>query len=85
MKYSLDYIWECIESKKIYASREETAALREAERARSLLDDLLSNDQKELFDRYAESVSRLIDVVELEAFVKGVKFATHFIMESLED
>ena len=85
MKYSLDYIWECIESKKIYASREEAAALREAERAKSLLDDLLSNDQKELFDRYAESVSRLIDVVELEAFVKGVKFATHFIMESLED
>lgn len=85
MKYSLDFIWDCIASQKIYASEEEKVILCEVEKARSLLKDSLSNDQRKLFDRYVESVSNLIDVVELEAFVKGVKFVTHFIIEATSD
>lgn len=38
----------------------------------------LSEEQRELFDRYEESLSKLNFLSRQEAFIKGIKFATIF-------
>ena len=84
MKSLLDQLWYAYLNQYPYETDEEIIRLR---------DDLLSKEQQlragfteeqtKLFFCYNDSVGMLEVVKERNAFIKGVKFAVNFMLESL--
>lgn len=45
----------------------------------------LSDEQKALFDKYNETNSKLCDISEKEAFIRGFKLGLRFMFEAMDD
>ena len=49
------------------------------------LTETLSDEQKTLFDKYNETNSKLCDISEKEAFIRGFKLGLRFMFEAMDD
>ncbi|MCQ2485425.1 MAG: hypothetical protein MJ168_08860 [Clostridia bacterium] len=45
----------------------------------------LSDEQKSLFDKFNETNSKLCDISEKEAFIRGFKLGLRFMFEAMDD
>ena len=84
MQYNLNNLWEMLENYNIRSSEEEQKFFSDAENKKLALLRLMDDDQKRLFFHYEEAMSSLIETERKEAFIKGVKFATKFLLEATE-
>lgn len=84
MNFNLEQLWYAYLNQYPYENNEEIIKLRDEllQKEQQLRADL-SDDQTKLFFRYNESQGMLEIVKEREAFIKGVKFAVNFMLESL--
>ncbi len=78
----LNELWEYIDTFNPYAGKEEkeilsVVAVKSEEFAKSM-----TNEQIPIFEDYHDSLSELHSVERKEAFVKGVRFATQFLLEA---
>lgn len=84
MSYSLDYIWDYIESQKRYASEEEKAIVSKLAISEKELTENLGDKQKELFNNFTNIMSELNYLDRKESFIVGVRFATGFLLEAID-
>lgn len=82
MKYSLDYIWECIESQKIFASEREREIVAKLAVVEKELLNSFDSRQRASFSKFTDILSELNYTEREEAFVCGVKFATRLFLEA---
>ncbi len=82
-KKPLHTLWEYIEAFEPYSSEEETKALRVVIQRAEKLEKALSQEQKELLDLYRDSIYELNSICTSEAFVKGVRFATSYLLSAI--
>ena len=80
----LDTLWEYIETFNPYASEEEKAILIVVAEKSEKLSKSLTADQALIFEDYRDSLSELHSVERKESFIKGIKFATQFLLEATE-
>ena len=59
--------------------------LNKLNKAEDNLTTTLSEEQKALFDNFNETNSKLCDISEKEAFIRGFKLGLRFMYESLDD
>lgn len=81
---TLDKLWEYIETFNPYASKEEKAILIVVAEKSEKLSKSLTADQALIFEDYHGSLSELHSVERKESFIKGIKFATQFLLEATE-
>ena len=80
----LDELWEYIDTFNPYASKEEKEILCVVAEKSEKFAKLITNEQMEIFEDYHDSLSELHSVERKEAFAKGVRFATRFLLEATE-
>ena len=80
----LDTLWEYIETFNPYASEEEKAILIVVAEKSEKLSKSLTADQALIFEDYHGFLSELHSVERKESFIKGIKFATQFLLEATE-
>ena len=85
MKYSLNYIWEVLNIIEPDATEEEKNSMIVLERNYKALIKTIGTGQEQLLDKLQESISGLIDTERKEAFIKGVKYATHFLLDAIKE
>ena len=56
---------------------------KHSELCREKLLENMSDKDKELFETYQQTMMKMECIVEKDAFVKGVKFATKFLVEAI--
>ena len=81
----LEDLWEYIEMIHPYATDEERQAILVVSKKTEKFKESLDNNQKELFEDYFDSLQDLDGICLREAFIKGVKFATKYILEATDD
>ena len=81
----LESIWNAIQMLDTKPTGEELNITKKLERIDKSLLESLDSKQKELFIGYVDLLSELNYVSEREAFIKGVKFATRYILEIEDD
>lgn len=84
MKYTLDYIWECIECEKIYANNQEKETITKLADIEDKLSSDLNDKQKDLLKDFTDAISDLSYLERKEAFIQGVKFATQFLLNATD-
>ncbi len=84
MQYNLKNLWEMLESFNIKSNEDEKTIFCIAENQKGILLRTLNDEQNKLFFCYEESMSTLIGTERREAFIKGIKFATQFLLEATE-
>ncbi len=84
MKYSLDYIWECLNTIEPDATEEEKRILRIVAKNSEILATSISDEQAKLFEIFQDSLYELFSAEKRGAFIKGIKFATQFFLEATE-
>lgn len=86
MKKELDKLWySYLHEKPLTRTNEEKSLI---EKFLSVEKDFLStlnSEQKNKFTIYDDTLSRLNNLSEKNAFIKGVTFAAHFFIEVLSD
>ena len=88
MKYRDSFLfelWEYIELNNVKPSAEERDILKIIEESETRLLTLLGNDEQILFERFCDSLSELNLLSQKLAFAKGIKTATKYLLEALED
>lgn len=88
MKHGNDLLfelWEHIELDNVKPSVEETKILKLMEECEMKLLSSLSGDEKVLFDSFCNSLYELNLLSKKFAFTQGIRFATKYLLESLED
>ena len=53
-------------------------------RNEEVLQSTLTQQQKECLEKYEDCLNELHDFYEREAFIKGVQFATNFLVEAMD-
>lgn len=81
----LNDLWEYIDMINPYATDEEHQAILVVYQKTEKFKESLDNNQKELFEDYFDSLQDFDDICLREAFIKGIKFATKYIMEVMDD
>ena len=81
----LDTLWEYIETFNPYASEEEKAILIVVAEKSEKLSKSLTADQALIFEDYHGSLSELHSIERKEAFIKGVRFTTQFLLDATND
>ena len=86
MKSTLDELW--------YSYQFEKSAIMNEEQ-RKILDTLMLNgkelqsqlnqEQNDLLEKYVENIHEIDSISERKAFISGVRFATAFLFEALND
>lgn len=84
MRKELDNLWYSylIES-VLKKSDKEKDLIKQFSTDNDALRDALNNQQKELLEKYDQSLSTLNGLTEKMAFIKGVKFTVRFLFEAL--
>ena len=88
MKYRGSFLydlWEYIELNNVKPSAEEMKILKVMEECETKLLASLGNDEQILFERFCDSLSELNLLSQRIAFTKGIKTATRYLLETLED
>lgn len=85
MKYSLEYIWECLNIIEPNATEKEKKSIIALEKNYEALTKAVSIDQAELLQKLQDATSNVIDTERKEAFIKGIKFATQFLFEASKE
>ena len=75
-------LWNHIDMLDVVASPIEREVMGDAETHANALVKSLDDKQKVLFDRYDSSMSELNYICRQDAFIKGVKFATAYLLEA---
>ncbi len=78
-------LWDHIDMLEVVASPTEREVIDDVETHMNALIKSFDNKQKALFDRYDASMSELNYICRQNAFIKGVKFATAYILEATKD
>ncbi|MBQ8765368.1 MAG: hypothetical protein IJZ16_01030 [Clostridia bacterium] len=86
MKKELDNLWYSylIES-VLKKSDKEKELIKQFSTDNNTLIETLNNQQKELLEKYDQSLSTLNGLTEKMAFIKGVKFTARFLFEALSE
>ena len=86
MKKELDNLWYSylIES-VLKKSDKEKELIKQFSTDNNALMETLNNQQKELLEKYDQSLSTLNGLTEKMAFIKGVKFTARFLFEALSE
>ncbi|MBP3401812.1 MAG: hypothetical protein J6K85_02005 [Clostridia bacterium] len=80
---TLHTLWEYIEAFEPFSSEEEKRALRVVIQRVEILEKTLSQEQKELLELYRDSIYELDSICKTEAFVKGIRFATSYLLSAM--
>ena len=78
-------IWDSIQMLDVKASTEEIEITSRLESAETALLSLLNEEQKAAFHSYEGIKSEINYIGECDAFIKGVKFATRYLLEIEDD
>ena len=78
-------LWNHIDMLDVVASPTEREVIGDVETHENALIKSLDDKQKVLFDRYDASMSELNYIYRQDAFIKGVKFATAYLLEATND
>lgn len=81
----LSELWNNIDMIDVTPSKDEKEIIGDLETHGNALINSLDNKQKALFERYDSSMSELNYVCRQEAFIKGVRFATRYLLEATDD
>ena len=84
-KEFLSKLWNHIDMIDVEASPTEREVIGDAQTHGNALINSFDDKQKVLFDRYDASMSELNYICRQEAFIKGVKFATSYLLEAMND
>lgn len=85
MKYSLEYIWECLNITQSDATEEEKRLMKIVAKNEEALINAVNEEQAKLLENLQESISNFINSERKEAFIKGIKFATQFLFEASKE
>ena len=80
----LEKIWDTIKMLDTKASVEEASITPDLESLDQALNESLNEEQKELLHKYYDLLSELNIILEREAFIKGIKFATEYMIEAVD-
>lgn len=84
MKKELDDLWNYYLSETIlHKNEEETEARKQWAKDEDALREKLTQEQIALLEEYDKSFFAVNSFIEKRAFIKGVKFTTRFLFESL--
>lgn len=85
MKRTLEAVWEWYLAEHAEERSEEAKALQRAmiEEA-DALHELLNDEQTDALQKYEDRMNELASLLESEAFIKGVRFATTYMLEAME-
>ena len=78
----LNAVWNCVDEEHTHSSKEERMALDVVIKKEDALTSTLTKKQIELFREYQDAFSELELITQKEKFVKGIKFATKYILEA---
>ena len=82
---ALDKLWEYIETFNPYASEEEKAILIVVAEKSEKIEKSMTDEQMPIFEEYRDSLSELHSIERKEAFIKGVRFTTQFLLDATND
>jgi len=83
---TLETLWELYQSEyPLKVCTKEKELIKEIEEYGDKLCASLDEQQKEMLQRYQDLWDRVSCFSEKEAFIKGVKFATGFLLEALDN
>ncbi len=86
MRKELEELWQYyLIEVPLQRNEKEKEIIRRYGEAEDKLRAKLSDEQKELFDEYDNSISETNSISERYAFIKGVRFATRLIFEAFCD
>ena len=84
MRENLENLWfDYLIEAPIGRSAKENDIIKKWSEKEKLLRSKLNEEQLEIFEEYDAALSSINRISEKNAFVKGVKFATRFIFETL--
>jgi hypothetical protein len=78
-------IWEYVDSKNVLSTAEETEYVKIIAECEEDLSLVLDEEGVVLFNRLRDSLSELNYIDRRNAFIEGIKFATQYIFEALEN
>ena len=78
----LETLWEYIDTFNPYASEEEKKIFSIVAKKSEEFEKIITDEQMRAFEDYKDSLSELHSVERKEAFAKGVRFATQFLLEA---
>lgn len=81
----LNWLWDCIASQAPLATKEEKHFIKIIAQKEEELLKSLNRKEIKLFQDYQEAVYELSLIDQKQSFTKGVKFATSYLIESLEE
>ena len=81
----IDTLWEYIETFNPYASEEEKKIFSVVAEKSEIFTKTMTDEQIPIFEDYHDSLYELHSIEQKEAFVKGVKFATQFLLEATNE
>lgn len=82
-KNLLDELWDShFSERKGKRENEETELIDSILEDERVLRGSLTEKQKDLYDKIEASVSERSDILEREAFIKGVRFGSFFVLET---
>ncbi|MBE6532189.1 MAG: hypothetical protein E7676_01615 [Ruminococcaceae bacterium] len=79
----LQTLWEYIVALEPFSSEEESKASGVVIQRLESLEKTLNQEQKELLNLYCDSIDELDSICQCEAFVKGIKFATSYLLAAI--
>ena len=82
-KRTIQRLWEYIEAFEPDSIEEERKAFTIVIQREESLEKTLNKEQKELLDIYRNSMYELDSICQCEAFVKGVRFATAYLLDAM--
>lgn len=78
-------IWEYVDSKNVLSTAEETEYVKIIAECEEDISLVLDEEGVVLFNRLRDSLSELNYIDRRNAFIEGIKFATQYIFEALEN
>lgn len=78
-------IWEYVDSKNVLSTAEETEYVKIIAECEEDISLVLDEEGVVLFNRLRDSLSELNYIDRRNAFIEGIKFATQYIIEALEN
>ena len=86
MKNVLDDLWEYYQSTDIFEHNEERKKyLEKMASADEKLRALLNKEETELFESFEENLYNVNYITQKEYFIKGVRFATRYMVQFITD
>lgn len=84
MQYSLNEIWEMLDMNNNHSGREEKEMLSKLVGIENGLSEKLNAEQKVMLSNLMNTISDLSYIERKEAFIKGIKFATQYLLDATD-